>query len=816
MKRLITLLFACLTCLNPSLMAQDDGEHQDNVEYKRITFMPASGDQLYLEYHHFCDTMGYIEWEDFIDQYHPWTFSFVDDTLCIKGVYTLNCITAIAECSIKNNVVDIKIWQEEDDDSLQPDCMYPRPIDLRFPGFEAGTYSIGLSGQEHKEAICYGKQETYIPFVEKGKRWRVLGFCVGPYSSINDYYFGDEEITVGEHTYLILNNGETCQDVGIYREEDKRVYLYDEGTKKEYCVYDFTLEVGDTFNIGIGNEADRCVVTKVGHVDVKGKKLRTITFSSIEPYTTYDGPLHENHTWVEGIGEQGKPTEGWIPNTNVSSWTYSLAYVTSSDYYLPFTIWGMWAGNYVMGQELVRGEEMSWEEYLQKGAPLYYGIKDGKVHVWGYMWLHPNSNNYVYCHLSPKDDFKTYTVSIENETVEPVPTNLTTPHAVDLYFDLPFPNFRDYDYVYVDEDGEHPIPNHDTYQPFVEEGKEWKVGVCQSGNSQVSELEYYRIEGDTIIDNQACKQWLRQFIDKSNRRTEYIGAVYEKDGKVYEFLPGRDYAVLLYDFTTPRGEWVEVYDASKDKMVECLILGKDTIVADGNYLHRTLVIPRPDSSVDFLQGTVWTEGIGNQKRPNSNSYTNVGEDPYQLISCVTANGGKQFTNSSLTENISQFWTGISGKQEDNKQKLDFTHVIKTRPTGYRTSALPSLLQGEYDDAMLSIDFLNLNGTYQITIFDPTGRVCYQQTMETVNLKSMDLNLSDYDDNTYIITVENEQELYSASFTLPWEGNSIKSILNTQGINHGPIYDLCGRRLPDSSPLPKGIYLHQGKKLIVRP
>ena len=801
-------------------MAQDDGEHQDNVEYKRITFMPASGDQLYLEYHHFCDTMGYIEWEDFITQYYPWTFSFVDDTLCIKGVYTLNCITAIAECSIKNNVVDIKIWQEEDDDSLQPDCMYLRPIDLRFPGFEAGTYSIGLSGQEHKEAICYGKQETYIPFVEKGKRWIVLGSCEGSgrYHLITDYYFGDEEITVGEHTYLNLYNGETCEYVGLFREENKRVFRYDENTEKEYLAYDFTLKVGDTFETNAFNKdvPDQGIVTQVGYLDVKDKRLRTITFSFVNSYVANE------FTWVEGIGNLSRPWgfyDGYYDIlTDRSPWSYKLAYmVNENNVYLPFSIWSMWGANtYVIGQELVRGEEMTWEEYLQKGAPLYYGIKDGKVHVWGYMWLHPNSNNYVYCHLSPKDDFKTYTVSIENETVKPVPTNATTPHAVDLYFDLPFPNFRDYDYVYVDEDGEHPIPNHDTYQPFVEEGKEWKVGVCQNGNSQVSELEYYRIEGDTIISNQTCKQWLRQSIDRNNRRTEYIGAVYEKDGKVYEFLPGRDNAVLLYDFTTPRGEWVEVYDASKDKMVECLIIGKDTIVAEGNYLHRTLVIPRPDSSVDFLQGTVWTEGIGNQKRPNSNSYTNVGEEPYQLMSCVTANGGKQFTNSNLTENISQFWTGISGKQEDNKQKLDFTHVIKTRPTGYRTSALPSLLRGEYDDAMLSIDFLNLNGTYQITIFDPTGRVCYQQTMETVNLKSMDMNLSDYDDNTYTITAENEQELYSASFTLPWEGNSIKSILNMQGINNGPIYDLCGRRLPNSSPLPKGIYLHQGKKLIVRP
>ena len=48
MKQSITLLLVCLTCLNLSIIAQNNGDVQDSVEYKRISFMPDDSDMLYM------------------------------------------------------------------------------------------------------------------------------------------------------------------------------------------------------------------------------------------------------------------------------------------------------------------------------------------------------------------------------------------------------------------------------------------------------------------------------------------------------------------------------------------------------------------------------------------------------------------------------------------------------------------------------------------------------------------------------------------------------------------------------------------------
>ena len=154
--------------------------------------------------------------------------------------------------------------------------------------------------------------DGYIPFVAKNKNWHVLGFSVGPYSSVSDYRFGSEEVVYGSHTYLNLyeiNDKGEEHSIGLLREENRRVYIFDKATEQEYCAYDFTLEVGDMFDIGYGSMADHCIVTKVGKVNINGMNLKTITFSSIASYDDKE-MFHEDHTWVEGIGSWGGPEEG--------------------------------------------------------------------------------------------------------------------------------------------------------------------------------------------------------------------------------------------------------------------------------------------------------------------------------------------------------------------------------------------------------------------------------------------------------------------------------------------------------------------------
>ena len=306
--------------------------------------------------------------------------------------------------------------------------------------------------------------DGYIPFVAKNKNWHVLGFSVGPYSSVSDYRFGSEEVVYGSHTYLNLyeiNDKGEEHSIGLLREENRRVYIFDKATEQEYCAYDFTLEVGDMFDIGYGSMADHCIVTKVGKVNINGMNLKTITFSSIASYDDKE-MFHEDHTWVEGIGSWGGPEEGWQPNTLASSWSYDLAFMTmpghNPDFY-PISFWDVWGtNNFIVGQELLKGEDLGFPNKWSDS--LNYEIVGGRLHVFGNMCIQSGPNNYIYCKLTPTGKNATYEITLQKEGVEPISDGIYD-YAVDLYFDIPLLKSGDnYDFVIVDQYGEHPISIH--------------------------------------------------------------------------------------------------------------------------------------------------------------------------------------------------------------------------------------------------------------------------------------------------------------------------------------------------------------------
>jgi len=798
-------------------------------DYKRISFDPKD-----IEY----------------GKNYPWTYTFIGDTLHITGVMDLNCLPTYAECTIKGNDIDVLIYQVSGG-LLDPDCLVERYVDIRFTGFKPGTYEVGVSGEKRQEVVCPGKQkESYIPFVEKWKQWHVLGFCMGPYKSVADYFFReDEEVSIGEHTYLPLYTGdkgvfygvdnENKQLQGLFREEDRRVYLYDTAAEHEYCVYDFTLEVGDTFDIGWGNEADRCVVTNVGEMNIRGLKLKTITFSSISPAMGGSELLHDNHTWVEGIGDLSGPCAGWIPNMYSSSWSHCVAYMVSYNNYrcFPFSFSDFWgSSNWVIGHDLIPGEALTWKEYEEKipgealtwkeyeekyqGEPLLdYEITGGRLHVKGYMWLQRCEAYYIYCKLSPTEEhWKTYKITLQDEVMGEETDCISTPHAVDLYFDIPFLQYdNNCNFVYEDQDGEHFVVNRDKYQPFVEEGKTWKVGLFW-GSDKASEVEIYRMEGDTLVGDIACKRWIRQTMNYENRRTEYIGAVYEQGRRVYEFLPGRSEAVLLYDFATPVGEWVDVYDANLDSMVKCYIEKRDTVSTDGYLLRRTTVWSHPNDDTDVIYKTIWTEGIGYNQRPNYNTDSENPGDYHYLIACTTGTDVPLYKSPVLFEDISEYWMlqdrGEMGDGEARKEQIDFTHVVKTRPKAPACYANGvSLLWGEYDDSELSIAFGGMSGRYAISLQnDDEPQARYAATHETQNLQAIDINLTDYPEGRYTIAVENDEESYTAHFVLPLDGNGIVEMRlgDNEKTSSVAVYDLLGRRIPMPR---KGVYLRGRQKIV---
>ncbi|MBP1531184.1 MAG: hypothetical protein ILA39_03520 [Bacteroidaceae bacterium] len=67
-------------------------------------------------------------------------FSFAGDTLCVQGCKELNCYLSYVECLIEGQTVCLQIKQAFSDDIF--DCLSNRQLDIRIPGFKAGTYII--------------------------------------------------------------------------------------------------------------------------------------------------------------------------------------------------------------------------------------------------------------------------------------------------------------------------------------------------------------------------------------------------------------------------------------------------------------------------------------------------------------------------------------------------------------------------------------------------------------------------------------------------------------------------------------------------
>ena len=59
----------------------------------------------------------------------------------------------------------------------------------------------------------------------------------------------------------------------------------------------------------------------------------------------------------------------------------------------------------------------------------------------------------------------------------------------------------------------------DTYRPFVEDGKVWKVGTISGNPVQI--VDYYYFDGDTIIDGRTCKQMMCQRFVSPDYSNEY-------------------------------------------------------------------------------------------------------------------------------------------------------------------------------------------------------------------------------------------------------------------------------------------------------
>ena len=91
--------------------------------------------------------------------------------------------------------------------------------------------------------------DKYFPFIQNNKKWHVLGFSMGgKYMKtplVTDYFFNGTNTEIDGNTYYYmysrtqsLTNDEQVNTEGLFREENGRVYKYQEDLQKELLVYD--------------------------------------------------------------------------------------------------------------------------------------------------------------------------------------------------------------------------------------------------------------------------------------------------------------------------------------------------------------------------------------------------------------------------------------------------------------------------------------------------------------------------------------------------------------------------------------------------
>ena len=149
--------------------------------------------------------------------------------------------------------------------------------------------------------------------------WNVaMMFSVGPDKQVNTYrYQLVQDTVVDGQTYTVLNCRATAEpntlniDLGIVRfADDRKVYANYNG--KEYLVYDFSVQIGDTLDVLInawGDDTQKCLVHNVS-IDEESNRT-VITLHVYHEYRKeFINDDYSTIKWIEGIGSENGFFEG--------------------------------------------------------------------------------------------------------------------------------------------------------------------------------------------------------------------------------------------------------------------------------------------------------------------------------------------------------------------------------------------------------------------------------------------------------------------------------------------------------------------------
>ena len=669
------------------------------------------------------------------------------------------------------------------------------------------------------------QEYEYIPFVKAGKQWNVIRSDFdGGYHHIS-YRLTNEKVEKAGKTYMMMYRSEddmtAVYDAGLLREENRKVYLFDSDMQKEFLMFDYSLKAGDTYETYSYDE-QKMVAYKVLSVNdcSEGPKIvrynydhvadsMTTQYRYLRKWTVRRTDNDLEKTWIEGVGSREGPLANLYDERPISTMD-CLAYVeyagedAFTNPYLPFTFYDT-MNRIVHGCDLPTIGKDEWEDDWHHH--LTYELEGTRLHVYGKAFTNCGINNYAYFYESKTDDPLVNKIEFMIQEVEPIATCMA-PHTTDFYVPGFDPNMN---YIVVDNRGEeHPVINKTpqmAYRPFVEEGKVWKVGTISGNPVQV--VDYYYFDGDTIINGKTCKQMMCQRYVSPDYSNEYwlpktslskVGAWYEENKKVYVCREGTQGMQMLYDFSLNANDTLILNDYQPDYIVG----PKQTGGLNGfKGVYRDIMLCGQDIYI-----TTWLEGVGGIDGPLRNAYPETADPmPEFLMSCTVG-------DEVIYLNDEYYDGTVTDASNAPKQRLDFTHIIKTKPKAPRKRSAEQPLYGEYNDQLLGINLDPLDEAYLVRIIGESGKAVYEKAINAGNIVALSIDISAYPQGRYTVTIENSLESFTGQFHAQTTGiiDAARPNNNEQIIKNELIYSFQGQRL---SRLQKGLNIVNGRKVLVK-
>ena len=364
------------------------------------------------------------------------------------------------------------------------------------------------------------------------------------------------------------------------------------------------------------------------------------------------------------------------------------------------------------------------------------------------------------------------------------------------------------------------------YRSFIEEDKVWKVGQVMTGKEAgVQIVSYLYFDGDTIVNGQSAKRMLRDKVateewESLNVEGEYVGAWYEKDKKVYCMNVYNDDFELIYDFSLNVGDTINLYDyiVYGDNGIRGVVTKRATGGLHGfkgNYLDILAAwgddYESEEESVEipvvYNQKNQWLEGVGSDYPPLYPRFISF-QSPF-----MTGSIGPVLMSCTVGDEVIYYNSEINDPYNlgAKKRRFDFNHTIKTQPKTPRRAGELDGLYGEYNDQQLNVKLDPLNELYEVQITTgKTSDVIYSKTINAKNIVALNINISNYPESQYTVTIENSQEVFTGMFDTTATG--IEKNVKIEKLKNANIYNLQGQRIET---LQKGLNIVDGKKVWVK-